>query len=259
MICPKCNTNNVEGAKFCGKCGTELIAPQVPQRVFCSQCGKENLGGSSFCGYCGSPLVTNPQQTQRLSNDEASDEDVVSFYKKNRTALNVVGAIIIVVFLFALCIQMCGRHSYDYTIDYSGRYLGDVINYSNWYYEDIEYVNGVKGRQASLTSNNSLGGRHLKIEYQYSKNGIFLYLICPDTKYTNKRSEDYVVFRCEDFSQELKFKWYERDKVELRLFATDKMVSYLKTCTSFKITYPCIEGYFNFEFSVLEPLNFDKL
>ncbi len=50
MKCPKCQTENRETRKFCGKCG-------APFAVKCPQCSSENLPGEDFCGECGQSLA----------------------------------------------------------------------------------------------------------------------------------------------------------------------------------------------------------
>ena len=49
MKCPKCNTDNVDGAKFCASCGGQLPVKQEQTKVFCQKCGAENLSNSKFC------------------------------------------------------------------------------------------------------------------------------------------------------------------------------------------------------------------
>ena len=46
MQCPKCQTENPEGRKFCRKCGIKLS-------LICPKCGFENLPEDSYCGDCG--------------------------------------------------------------------------------------------------------------------------------------------------------------------------------------------------------------
>src|SRR6516164_9198096 len=50
MECPSCGTANLEGKKFCGKCGT-------PLPVRCAACGAENPPGNKFCADCGAALT----------------------------------------------------------------------------------------------------------------------------------------------------------------------------------------------------------
>jgi len=49
MKCPKCQTENPEGKKFCRKCGARLI-------TLCPVCNSEILPGDEFCGDCGTDL-----------------------------------------------------------------------------------------------------------------------------------------------------------------------------------------------------------
>jgi tetratricopeptide (TPR) repeat protein len=52
MKCPKCQTENREGAQFCRVCGQSL-----QQELKCPKCGHINLHDSQFCDKCGSPLA----------------------------------------------------------------------------------------------------------------------------------------------------------------------------------------------------------
>jgi class 3 adenylate cyclase/tetratricopeptide (TPR) repeat protein len=49
MKCPKCQTEILEGARFCSECGSKL-------EIVCSACGKINSLGSKFCNECGYDL-----------------------------------------------------------------------------------------------------------------------------------------------------------------------------------------------------------
>jgi membrane protease subunit (stomatin/prohibitin family) len=46
MNCPKCNTPQPAGAKFCNNCGNAL-------GLFCAKCGNPLAPGSKFCSQCG--------------------------------------------------------------------------------------------------------------------------------------------------------------------------------------------------------------
>jgi TOMM system kinase/cyclase fusion protein len=72
MKCPRCEHENLVGAKFCGECGTCLAAP-------CATCGALNPAAQKFCGECGARLAQEPPSTSPLgSNDEglASESDL---------------------------------------------------------------------------------------------------------------------------------------------------------------------------------------
>ncbi len=49
MICTACQTQNEDGRKFCGECGTSLAA-------LCPSCGTPNASDVKFCGECGARL-----------------------------------------------------------------------------------------------------------------------------------------------------------------------------------------------------------
>src|SRR5262249_31143164 len=49
MICPKCGTENREGAKFCKGCAAPFLGS-------CSNCGATIQPASKFCDQCGAPV-----------------------------------------------------------------------------------------------------------------------------------------------------------------------------------------------------------
>ena len=51
MLCPRCNTENREGRRFCGECGLSFAST-------CPSCGFLNEGTEKFCGGCGRSLTT---------------------------------------------------------------------------------------------------------------------------------------------------------------------------------------------------------
>ena len=53
MTCPRCHTENREGARFCRKCGATFAA-------VCAGCGTPVEAGSKFCDRCGAPLAATP-------------------------------------------------------------------------------------------------------------------------------------------------------------------------------------------------------
>jgi len=54
MKCPKCQTENEIGAKFCNECGAKL-------EIACPECNKMNRPGSRFCNECGHEMVSTWQ------------------------------------------------------------------------------------------------------------------------------------------------------------------------------------------------------
>ncbi len=50
MECPKCQSKNPSGQKFCGACGHKL-------EMACPQCGAQNPPHYKFCGHCGLDLT----------------------------------------------------------------------------------------------------------------------------------------------------------------------------------------------------------
>jgi class 3 adenylate cyclase len=72
MNCPSCGTENPEGQKFCGECGSPLQAT-------CPSCGAENAPGQKFCGECGAALTaTPPPQPKAAASPPQAERRLVS-------------------------------------------------------------------------------------------------------------------------------------------------------------------------------------
>ena len=53
MKCPRCQGENVDGARFCEDCGARL-------ELACPSCGQPVSAGKKFCRSCGATLTTEP-------------------------------------------------------------------------------------------------------------------------------------------------------------------------------------------------------
>jgi len=56
VLCPRCNFQNPQTARFCSNCGAPL---QAAGGVSCPKCGASNSSGAKFCQNCGNPLQPN--------------------------------------------------------------------------------------------------------------------------------------------------------------------------------------------------------
>lgn len=73
-VCPKCGSQQPDGANYCDECGAALAsagpaAPQPPVEAqsdpevltaTCSVCGAQVMPGGAFCDHCGAALSTPP-------------------------------------------------------------------------------------------------------------------------------------------------------------------------------------------------------
>ena len=60
MRCPRCQSQNREGVRFCEDCGGRLV-------TVCASCGAELLPEKKFCGSCGSSVNSPPLERQAAS------------------------------------------------------------------------------------------------------------------------------------------------------------------------------------------------
>ena len=79
MICPKCQKENPEGAKFCIECGHPLLTELV-----CPSCGESNPLGSRFCQKCGLPIAQSaqPPRTAPISSATSYTNDQAGGFPK---------------------------------------------------------------------------------------------------------------------------------------------------------------------------------
>ena len=73
MNCPTCHSENPEGKKFCGECGTKL-------EYVCPACASSNPPHFKFCGECGQALTVPPTA-------KAEDRSVTPGERKHVTVL----------------------------------------------------------------------------------------------------------------------------------------------------------------------------
>lgn len=71
-MCPKCNTPNPEGAKFCFSCGYDFMSArkEVENLITCDKCQTVIPSGAKFCPNCGN--IYNPCPKCNADNPEGS-------------------------------------------------------------------------------------------------------------------------------------------------------------------------------------------
>jgi class 3 adenylate cyclase len=69
VLCPSCQAQNRDGARFCGQCGTALA-------LRCPSCGAPHADGQRFCDECGTALsgATTPAQARRDAESPVTAE-----------------------------------------------------------------------------------------------------------------------------------------------------------------------------------------
>ncbi|MGD9076575.1 MAG: adenylate/guanylate cyclase domain-containing protein [Desulfobacteraceae bacterium] len=78
MDCPKCQTANPEGKKFCRECGAKLA-------LACPQCAAEILPGDKFCGECGHKLALRPGPLPKEISFDEKLEKIQRYLPKGLT------------------------------------------------------------------------------------------------------------------------------------------------------------------------------
>ncbi len=73
MKCPKCQSENPEGAKFCNECGNSLD-------IMCPKCSKANPPGSKFCNECGQKLEKEEAVERKEPSTEGERKQVTVLF-----------------------------------------------------------------------------------------------------------------------------------------------------------------------------------
>jgi len=79
-LCPHCQHDNHEGAKFCSACGAKLGA-------ICPQCGQGNPPGSRFCNECGLNLEEALSKGQHQELERQNTPQTIASKRKIKRGL----------------------------------------------------------------------------------------------------------------------------------------------------------------------------
>lgn len=96
LICPKCNKEQEEGAKFCDTCGAQLF-----ETIFCPNCGAKMSSEFDFCEQCGASIKENVTVETTLGENTSTgkgDSKSRTFLKKALIGGGIAIAILLVVF-----------------------------------------------------------------------------------------------------------------------------------------------------------------
>ena len=104
MNCPKCNTENPPGAKFCSGCGSELVT-----NCLCSKCGSEIRPDTKFCTVCGNKVTQTQDDVPSIEDEPCKPNKK----EKKSIAKKVIIAVVVLVVLFVGATMLIekGRHS----------------------------------------------------------------------------------------------------------------------------------------------------
>ena len=88
MICIQCNSEVIDGKRFCGECGAS-------QLLRCPKCNAESPPGKSFCSDCGTSIGTSPRASkppepvsvEKIMGSAGGAKDITSGERKVITVL----------------------------------------------------------------------------------------------------------------------------------------------------------------------------
>lgn len=117
MRCKNCGAELIDGAKFCGECGT--VVEEVNR---CPHCGAEIYKGATFCAECGKPINNNAvkcesgnaqDEAETVSETESANEINSKETKKDSgftKKIIIIGAIIVVLAIILLLVFLPGQN-----------------------------------------------------------------------------------------------------------------------------------------------------
>lgn len=130
MICPKCRTENPDGASFCYRCGTQLNLNQIQ----CPNCKSWNPADYQYCSRCGKPL--NNENTN-YGYEEKSRKPYInplnSKPSKKTSKITILFGVLSFVFLFIFIYSWYSYNHYyldcnevkDLAYDYNNQSVND--------------------------------------------------------------------------------------------------------------------------------------
>ena len=156
--CPYCNTEIIEGSKFCIGCGRPIDQPDITSHnqvanSLCPYCGRALRGNETFCNYCGNHLnkteIDESQQRARRSqsSNQYRNDRVPPRIREPRRDLNSDGyqinyLLIILFFLVIFTVFINGFIAF---------FLVDVSAIAVYY--DAKNIINVQKREKSFASN----------------------------------------------------------------------------------------------------------
>ncbi len=97
MNCKNCNTQIMEGEKFCPNCGTQT--EQEERAIYCPNCGTPIYDGEKFCTKCG-------RRSDAPTIDVPTDRPTVAGSQKSGGAGLVIGIIATIVAIIAAIVTV---------------------------------------------------------------------------------------------------------------------------------------------------------
>ncbi|MEQ2040984.1 zinc ribbon domain-containing protein [Mediterraneibacter gnavus] len=108
MICPKCNADNSDGAKFCSQCGIPLERKEIRQQ--CLNCGEELDEDYKFCSKCGRKIDESEQKLILEENIPSfipgeRDQEEKSL-KKNQKVIGIFAGLTVLAIIGVVAFKM---------------------------------------------------------------------------------------------------------------------------------------------------------
>jgi hypothetical protein len=108
-ICPKCRKTFPTGTAFCSEDGTKLVSPEkmVPK---CVKCGQVYTDGTKFCSKCGGKVIPEALRTaidfdrgkELIAGNIGKSKKLIDSLSKNQKLGIIIGCIAIIVLVIVL-------------------------------------------------------------------------------------------------------------------------------------------------------------
>lgn len=110
LICPKCKSEQEEGAKYCDTCGAQLF-----EEIFCPNCGVKTSSEFDYCEKCGyylKEIVTEDTRDEEPISGQEKSNNNRRFFRKVFIGTGIGISILLVVFLVGILFTSKNNEEY---------------------------------------------------------------------------------------------------------------------------------------------------
>ena len=186
LICPNCNKEQEDGAKFCDSCGAQIF-----ETVFCPSCGAKTSSEFDYCEHCGTSIKEDVivQTTEGVNLEEQEKETNKTKSVPKKPLFFGAIAVVLIVVIVGVIKLFSSQASSNYCLYVKD---GEIVydNFTKQYElssnlldndsdDDSQKLDIFNGAAVSIYVRTSKDGKYIfypdRMDELYSDNGITLF------------------------------------------------------------------------------------